>query len=612
MSASRLGRDPERTASADRRKARDDADFEKRKRRLDDLGQQPADPEMERKIAEHEASTRRARVLAEDTNADDRSTNRRRAALKRSRKRTTELQPGPTFATATTPDELVRAAAVDCLSNRPPPPWRELVAWWEREGPREIATKARIALCEVLGANSRWVPWTDANGIAMDFSSDFGDRTATAGADSDDTQADDVRALHFLANQVEILDVMEYTRRWLKMPEPRPKHAASIVFDGWRRSPVSTTWDNRQHANLPGPLVTTRHVVPDRDLCSGQAHLPFDYDTLTDAVPDDQPRFEVGYLPTLEPEPSLLPLALLNVFSATASRGRHGPVPVAARIGWEVLIAIGGEDRERMEGPAILSCTLGDLHRPVYPATPERWHKKNGPALLRGLYNLDRARLRWRGDAKGGLYPLVEVYRLPNSAHPDEPLIFLSHLPPSSRQGPQVDRVVLRALAARSAREHRMMLVAYCLFDRYGTINGRLISPSLPVVRRNPAGYVLGTGGKVQTEKNGVPTRRATHRHAVQTGSRERNPETERYPWLEGRDLILTGYPVVGATPAARRDQKRRIMAAATALRKVGHLDFEAKYRTVRGGRELVGLRLLPSMGHVAAHSARWAARKHG
>ena len=612
MSAYRIGHDPERNASVDRRKAIDDADFEKRKCRLNELGQQPADPELEHKIAEHEASTRRARELARDTNADDRSKNRQRPTLKRSRKRTTELQSSPTFATATTPDELVMAAAMDCLSNRPPPPWRELVAWWGREGPREIATKARTALFEVLGTNSRWVPWSEANGIAMDVSLDFGARAATGDAVSDDVQVDDVRAFHFLVGQVEILDMMEYTRRWLKLQEPRPRHAVSIVFDGWRQSPVSTEWDNRRYANLPGPLVKTRHIVLDRDLSAGQAHLPFDYDSLAAAVPPDQPRFEVGYLPTLEPEPSLLPLALLNVFSTTASPGRHGPVPVAARIGWEVLIALGGEDRERIEGPAILNCTLGDLHRSVYPATSDRWHKKNGPTLLRGLHNLDKARLRWRGDARGGLYPLVEVYRLPNSARPDEPLVFLSHLPPSSRQGPQVDRVILRALAARSAREHRMMLIAYCLFDRYGTVNGRLISPTLPVVRRDSAGYVLSTSGKVQSEKNGTPTRRATHRRAVQTGARERNPETERYPWLEGRDLILAGYPVVGATTAARRIQKHRIMAAATALRKVGHIDFEAKYRPVRGGRELVGLRLLPSTEHVAAHSARWAAREHG
>ena len=247
----------------------------------------------------------------------------------------------------------------------------------------------------------------------------------------------------------------------------------------------------------------------------------------------------------------------------------------------------------------------------VYPATP-RWQKRHGPDLVRGLFNLDVARVRWRGDATGGLYPLVEVYRLPSQPDKAEPVVFLSHLPPGSQQGPQADSDLLRHLAAASARQHRMMLSGYCLFDRYGTVNGRLIAPTLPVVQRNAAGYVLDARDKVIAER-GAPTRRATHRRAVQTGARETNPEADRYPWLADRDLILLGYPFVAATPSARRNQRRRVHEAVVALRDRSALDFKAEYRTPKhGGKpELVALRLLPSAAHVEAHAARWAARKH-
>ena len=40
-------------------------------------------------------------------------------------------------------------------------------------------------------------------------------------------------------------------------------------------------------------------------------------------------------------------------------------------------------------------------------------------------------------------------------------------------------------------------------------------------------------------------------------------------------------------------------------------LDFETRYRNVRGGRELDAVRLLPSVEHRKAHAARWAARKY-
>ena len=91
----------------------------------------------------------------------------------------------------------------------------------------------------------------------------------------------------------------------------------------------------------------------------------------------------------------------------------------------------------------------------------------------------------------------------------------------------------------------------------------------------------------------------------------ERNPAADRYPWLADRDLILLGYPFVAATAAARRDQRRRVLEAAKALRDRRALDFEAEYRSVQGGRELVALRLLPSTAPGEAHAARWAARKH-
>ena len=387
------------------------------------------------------------------------------------------------------------------------------------------------------------------------------------------------------------------------------RHPLAPVVSAWQRRPSLETWTERQYRNVPAPLAATDHVVPAQDDRPGADHLPFDWDALH-AAPPDQPRFEVAYLPTLDPDAdSLLPLAMLDLFTSAASRGYGGPVPVPARIGWEVVLAL--DSAARRGGPAQLNCTLADLHRMVYPATP-RWQKRHGPDLVRGLFNLDVARVRWRGDATGGLYPLVEVYRLPSQPDKAEPVVFLSHLPPGSQQGPQADSDLLRHLAAASARQHRMMLSVYCLFDRYGTVNGRLIAPTLPVVQRNAAGYVLDARDKVIAER-GAPTRRATHRRAVQTGARETNPEADRYPWLADRDLILLGYPFVAATPSARRNQRRRVHEAVVALRDRGALDFKAEYRTPKhGGKpELVALRLLPSAAHVEAHAARWAARKH-
>ena len=94
---------------------------------------------------------------------------------------------------------------------------------------------------------------------------------------------------------------------------------------------VPTSWDDRRHVNLAGPLANTRHVVPARELRDGQTALPFDYDLLqrsTQPPPAKEPRFEVGYLPFLEIESRLVPSALLDLWDTGAGRGKHGPVPL--------------------------------------------------------------------------------------------------------------------------------------------------------------------------------------------------------------------------------------------------------------------------------------------
>ena len=381
------------------------------------------------------------------------------------------------------------------------------------------------------------------------------------------------------------------------------------LADGWRHRPRNRDWDNRQIVNVPQPWTDTKARRPDDD--DAQAHLPFDF--ALPPLPVDEPRFVVGYLPTLEPADTRLPTALMDLFGKVASPGYGGPVPLLARIGWEVLVALSDEDRGA--GPALLNIMLADLHQMVYPQT-KGWRATTGRRLVNSIRDLDKRRLRWRGDARGGTYPMVEVYRLPSVVAKDEAVTFLSHIPPGGNQGPQVDKLLLRKLAAKSWRLHRVMLAAYMLIDQYGTVKGRLIDPTLPVVRREKGtGYVLDAKGRLVTETKGrhkgQVTRRATHPLAVQTGERERNPEADRYPWLEGDDLILLANGRVADTPEARRNQRRRTIEAVRELAAAGDLDYQKQHHKVRGGAELEAIQLLPSPAHLAAHRARWAARRH-
>ena len=214
------------------------------------------------------------------------------------------------------------------------------------------------------------------------------------------------------------------------------------------------------------------------------------------------------------------------------------------------------------------------------------------------------------------------------------------------RRGPQYDARLRRVLAATSYRQHRIYLAAVCLWDRHATVRRRLVQLTLPEIsNRNPAGYVIGPDGKIATEKDGRPSKRATHPLAVQTGERVPNPAADdAYPWLEGADVILAAHHRVADTTKNRHNQRRRTLATLEDLRtqhtrtstcrKTGEtvthvtrgpvLDFAARYRSggVLTGAELAELadlpagkrpphaeleavRLLPSAAHFAAYEAR-------
>lgn len=103
---------------------------------------------------------------------------------------------------------------------------------------------------------------------------------------------------------------------------------------------------------------------------------------------------------------------------------------------------------------------------------------------------------------------------------------------------------------------------------------------------------------------------------------RRPNPEAlGKYPVLTGRDLILAGYSRVADTPKRRYEQRQRVLETATDLSepvtvppKQGATDRRRpallRAEVLSDGPD-AGLQLVPTDEYLAAHAARWAARRH-
>ena len=399
----------------------------------------------------------------------------------------------------------------------------------------------------------------------------------------------------------------------------------SLLTDLVENMPVPVEWDDRRYSNLASPLVNTRNLVSARTQNDGQGLL-FEDDSIRHVPPPpaSEPRFEVGYLPGLEPPLSkLVPCALLTLWNPASEHG-HGPVPMLCRVGWAPLLAVPSD--ARTNDNVSLQIELGKLASLVNPRTvkmrgdvPVGYKpSQHGPPLVKALRELNDPASG--GDVVGhsgkdtARRMIVLVQDFPATYDADAVVSFVVRLPPGSKQGAQVDSVLLRHLASLSARQWRAMVTAYCLWDRYATVKGRLIDPTVPAkVRTNAAGYSIDLHGRVLADRSGHPTRSTTHPKAVQIGTErmQRSNFDRYYPWLSGDDLYLICHPIVASTLERRRTQRHYTKKTLNDMHKAGYLNFHTKYRKVRGGSELVAVRLLPTDDHRQVHAARWAANKH-
>ena len=556
--------------------------------RADDL---PERPELEAKIAA------KTRALTEATKPQRRDAvgKKKGKPPKKRRSQTTDLK------NATTATDVVTALARFHGGNEVD--LRDFAAWLP-----QCPEPDRIAAINRLTTLTRCAPHPE-----QEIAAGVWEKTLTA--------AHSIKIRRFTRNIKEVHDL------WCR--HPTAEHPLAPIILGYlRRHPAKL--NTKRHINLPAPLVATRHVVVAGH--EKQSHLPFDYEALQamQPPPPDKPRFvQQAWLPDFAPAQSrVIPWALLNLWDSGPSRGTGGPVPIPQRVGWELLLA--PAPAQYINGTARVSIDLGNLASLVWPQTGRYKRTVHGPQLreaARWLNDPDNA-MEWSAHALDLPENLVLWHRAPVAPfHADQKISAYVTAPGGvAQRGAQIDNHLRRLLAATSYRQHRVYVGACILWDRHATFNGFLVQLTVPEVSRHPAGYILDAEGEIITEKDGSPSRRATHPLAVHTGKRLPNPAADKaFLWLEGDDPILIAHHRVLDTLRERNIQRRHTIKTLNELRSRpagAVLDFEARYRSeghLSGATiheltelkklpppaDLEAVRLLPPMAHYAAHQAR-------
>ena len=353
----------------------------------------------------------------------------------------------------------------------------------------------------------------------------------------------------------------EVHARCVTLQKPRPRHPlAPLVADWQTRAPMIVDADHHRRAILPASLREARRDAE---------RLPLGLDRATPLGATDP---EQGYLPGLEPPPSLVsPVPWLALYDLTGSgpvqtRGRGAPL--AQRLFVEVLTAVHVGDRapEWITAPPI---TLRDLFKWCWPRywDVSKWHKqarewgrwsggydrsKHLEPLRRALLELDNMRIVYAGWERR----LIRVDDLPTAATGlDEVVRFNVRQLPGSDRGPMFERAPARRWGVVSAPAWRTTIrLAYLWDEAKRRNNGARIYATRPMVARGPGGVILGADGKPLRDHRGAVVKDWSDPRAVILGADgkpagagnppayERNPVADRVPQLGPDDLIRLGY----------------------------------------------------------------------
>ena len=289
--------------------------------------------------------------------------------------------------------------------------------------------------------------------------------------------------------------------------------------------------------------------------------------------------------------PRIMPLEVVRT-AEIKPQTKSGAVSHELRIFFEAMMALQPNQRG-----ADLMFRLGDLIDFLYPNGKFHWTNQM-PHIKRALGVLHTyATVPWIDD-QGSLRewrPVAVRAPLMDDATQDTPIYIEVQMPPDARRGHMVIKDVHRKIGMKSAAKWNAYHVAAFLWDKYGTVKGKLVDPTRPIEKRDDQNRLVDATGKPLVNRNGKAIKSPYHSEAVRRLDREPNPDAiRRYPVLSSKDLILACFPN-GYPADNRRAYLKRAKAHWQQMEDDGILVIHKAQN---------GWRIQPSSEHLNAHRA--------
>ena len=303
-------------------------------------------------------------------------------------------------------------------------------------------------------------------------------------------------------------------------------------------APIITSWQDRPH--VVAPARSPRRILPNG----------FRYATLRrpESTPEGMACVAKAHTPAPLPSPETATNAIvppLPLLVGDANRAGR-TAPLAARLWFEVVLAVGRIERER---PVV------QLHIPLKEIVgwlwPYGWHRtRDLPRLIQALEELHNLRIEYQRRE----WLLVAVRALPTRATKlNDIIVFDCFAIPDNTNGPMISVGLLRQFGVKSGVAWRAWIrLAYIWDAAKGRNGGHRVYPTRPAVLRGPDGGLVDQQGMPLMARNGNPLKDWSDPRAVRTGEQERNPALGRLPVLATPDLAVLGFddraPTIGAS----------------------------------------------------------------